>query len=469
LICSLLAAAVTIPWKTDSAVIVLHRAAGMAAPENTVPALEEAVRQGADAVEIDVRLTRDGHFVLFHDDWILRGPGPGTQIEDLRLQEVLRMDVGERWGPKWRGLRTPLLRDVFRFAKANQLGLYLDLKTPGIAPRVRRLAESEGVVPLLSDSDPAPPAWVSGWNYTSGGEEDISRIRAVIAAQKGPYRAMVDDARAFALVLGRRLDLRPLVKFRASALPPFGSSLPDLREQIRSGSMPSDRLLRIAAGSSDPNERLEAIWALGRVHRGPASRLGALADHRDPSDPAQDPSGMPYFATYLRTAVAGAIVRSRSPDRLDVLLRLAGSGKPFAAEGAAMALAAQGEPQDLTTLAKFLRPGPLHTKFGLNGSLSYLGRFGIAAAPLYVLALDAGGMEKRMAVFGLAALGSDAIPILRELVENDDATPIRRLGAAQALYWMTGRTAERARAGLAARVPPELQRVLTEERPWDTG
>ena len=72
-------------WKHYSALVVLHRSACMGAPENTGPAFEAAVKQGADGIETDIRRTRDGVFVIYHDDWVLRNRGPTGKIEEMTL------------------------------------------------------------------------------------------------------------------------------------------------------------------------------------------------------------------------------------------------------------------------------------------------------------------------------------------------------------------------------------------------
>lgn len=51
---------------------IAHRGARACAPENTLPAIRAAQRTGANVVELDVQVSRDGELVVFHDDTILR-------------------------------------------------------------------------------------------------------------------------------------------------------------------------------------------------------------------------------------------------------------------------------------------------------------------------------------------------------------------------------------------------------------
>ena len=86
-----------------------HRGAAAQAPENTLPALELALRLGADGVEVDVQRSADGVLVLVHDtDW-LRTAGVARRVRELPWAEVCRLDAGAWFGPRFRGVAPPRL------------------------------------------------------------------------------------------------------------------------------------------------------------------------------------------------------------------------------------------------------------------------------------------------------------------------------------------------------------------------
>jgi hypothetical protein len=366
------------------------------------------VRQGADGVEIDVRRTLDGHFVLHHDDWVLRPYGPGVKVEDLTLAEVTKLDIGERWSPKFRGMRMPLLRDAMDFAKRNELLLYLDIKTPGIESAVMRMAREVGAHHLVMAAGPgvkiqkrALPQ-IEGWNYLDGGEEDPDRLRRVVSRQTAEaWQAMADDGRAFAEVLRRRPESRPLQPFRRSALkivPHRFTSAELLRRRIWSGRLRPTELRRIAEGGGDAATRLDAWYALGR-DPSPATRryLEAVALRPDAPDPVKDPSGMPYFGTFRRSAAAFGLVRSGERDLRGSLGRIRASGISFGPEAVALALAASGGPRAVPTLVEIAATGrPSEVNFVL-AYCGYLDR-----PEIYVAALNRPGMARRNAIFALA-------------------------------------------------------------------
>jgi len=111
--------------------IAHHRGAARYAPENTLPALEKAVRLGADYVEFDVRTTRDGMFILLHDGTLNRTTGGRGSVRDQSGSNLGALDAGAWFGRPFQGTKVPRL-DEFLQAAAQKVELYVDAKD--IAP-----------------------------------------------------------------------------------------------------------------------------------------------------------------------------------------------------------------------------------------------------------------------------------------------------------------------------------------------
>ncbi|HET9465640.1 MAG TPA: glycerophosphodiester phosphodiesterase family protein, partial [Gemmatimonadales bacterium] len=102
--------------------VIAHRGASGHAPENTLPAFDLAVRQGADAIELDVRLTADGVPVVFHDATIDRTTGHRGPLSAISLAELQEVDAGARFTAdrghtfpfRAGGVRVPTLAEVLR-------------------------------------------------------------------------------------------------------------------------------------------------------------------------------------------------------------------------------------------------------------------------------------------------------------------------------------------------------------------
>ncbi|MET0794671.1 MAG: glycerophosphodiester phosphodiesterase family protein, partial [Polyangiaceae bacterium] len=101
-----------------------HRGARHAAPENTLAAFELARQEGADGIELDVRLDRDGQVIVLHDPTLGRvTQGAETRhAEDISSRELARLDVGS-------GERVPLLADVLSWAHTSGQRVNIELKS----------------------------------------------------------------------------------------------------------------------------------------------------------------------------------------------------------------------------------------------------------------------------------------------------------------------------------------------------
>src|SRR5687768_11164412 len=74
--------------------IIAHRGASADAPENTITALKLGYEQGADAGELDIHVTKDGHLAVVHDADTKRVAGVDRKVADQTLAELRRLDVG---------------------------------------------------------------------------------------------------------------------------------------------------------------------------------------------------------------------------------------------------------------------------------------------------------------------------------------------------------------------------------------
>jgi len=94
-------------------VIFAHRGASAHAPENTLAAFELAFVQGADAIELDAKLSADGHVVVIHDLTVDRTTGAHGRVKDMKLAELQALDAGGFFSANFSGEKIPLLDEVF--------------------------------------------------------------------------------------------------------------------------------------------------------------------------------------------------------------------------------------------------------------------------------------------------------------------------------------------------------------------
>ncbi len=119
-------------------IVVGHRGMRFVEPENTLRAVKRALELGVDAVEVDVRRTRDGHLVLMHDPTVDRTTNGRGRVRDLTLAEIRRLDAGK-------GERVPTLTEVLEVVR-GKAKLFLEIKEPDIVGDVVREVKREGML-----------------------------------------------------------------------------------------------------------------------------------------------------------------------------------------------------------------------------------------------------------------------------------------------------------------------------------
>jgi glycerophosphoryl diester phosphodiesterase len=146
---------------------VAHRGDPLRFRENTLPSIGSAIANGADWVEIDVRLTGDGVPVLLHDDTLARLWGHERRIDSLGLAELARLTADDPDG--W---RIPTLRQALELARDHRVPLLIDVLRP---------TEGRAAIDLVRSMD------CSAWAAFTGDPATLAWIRA---AEPGAVIAM---------------------------------------------------------------------------------------------------------------------------------------------------------------------------------------------------------------------------------------------------------------------------------------
>jgi glycerophosphoryl diester phosphodiesterase len=107
--------------------VMVHRGEALQAPENTRPALQRCIDDGLEWAEVDLRLTRDGQHLLWHDASFTDAAGKSWKISEHSLAELSKLDAGSRFAARFSGERLLSLQDCFTLCK-GRLNLYLDCK-----------------------------------------------------------------------------------------------------------------------------------------------------------------------------------------------------------------------------------------------------------------------------------------------------------------------------------------------------
>src|ERR1700716_3247045 len=128
--------------------VIGHRGAMGYCPENTFVSFERALELGADWIELDVHLTRDGALAVIHDESVDRTTDGHGLVRDHSLSELKLLDAGAWFGPGYAGQRIPTLEEVLAWAHSRGTIVDIEIKNGPIFYR----GIEEAVVKALDDS-----------------------------------------------------------------------------------------------------------------------------------------------------------------------------------------------------------------------------------------------------------------------------------------------------------------------------
>lgn len=161
-----------------------HRGASETRPENTMTAFYEGVALGANGIETDVQMTRDGVPVLFHDDTLLRVTGEPGSVEDYTLDELRKFTV------KKDGMidRIPTLEEFLAAFAWRKLTFAIELKGDGAEEKTADLIYRYGVdckcvvtsfvLERLRRIRAIAPGLRTGWLKKDFADEDLAAMEA---------------------------------------------------------------------------------------------------------------------------------------------------------------------------------------------------------------------------------------------------------------------------------------------------
>ncbi len=116
---------------SDSPVVIAHRGFSEQAPENSLAAFHKAIEANADMIELDVRLSSDGEFVVFHDKKLNRTSEGRGVLKNFTARELTELDNGSWFSRKFSRERIPLLKNILPLTK-HGIAINIEIK-PDVA------------------------------------------------------------------------------------------------------------------------------------------------------------------------------------------------------------------------------------------------------------------------------------------------------------------------------------------------
>lgn len=143
--------------------IFAHRGAAGTHPENTMVAFYEAERVGADGIELDVQMTKDGALVVIHDETVDRTTDGTGWVKDFTYRDLQSLHAGYKFAEQYPTCPIPLLEEVLAWISGTSLLLNIELKNGLIA--YDRLEEK--VIDLVKHYQLEPRVIFSSFNHNS--------------------------------------------------------------------------------------------------------------------------------------------------------------------------------------------------------------------------------------------------------------------------------------------------------------
>jgi acetyl esterase/lipase len=148
---------VPLPTSKHGLVVIAHRGNHEVFPENTLAAVEAAIRSGVDYVEVDLRTTQDGQLILCHDETVDRTTNGKGKVRDLSWEAISKLTTTGKDGKPY---PVPLFSDVLKACK-DRVNIYLDFKDADVVAAYK-LIQSHGMerqVMVYLNSIPQYLAW----------------------------------------------------------------------------------------------------------------------------------------------------------------------------------------------------------------------------------------------------------------------------------------------------------------------
>lgn len=183
----------------NSPLIIAHRGDSRNAPENTMAAFRSAIECGADGVEFDVQLAKDGVPVVVHDYDLRRTAGRREKIGELTSKQLAKVDVGIWFGEKFAGENVPTLSSVLAMYSDSGGPIFIELKCE--SGEYSDLVSS--VCDLIRDSPLLPRIIVKSFRLAAIGEARFRLPEVQTAALFEPSIMTILRRRQYIIAMAR--------------------------------------------------------------------------------------------------------------------------------------------------------------------------------------------------------------------------------------------------------------------------
>ena len=198
--------------------IFAHRGSSAYAPENTLSAFELALEQGAHGIELDVKLSADGHVVVIHDETVDRTTNGTGRIKAMTLSEIKKLDAGSKFPPKFKPQEIPTLEEVLDAVGGK---LFINVEVANYSSPADDLPDR--VVSLIKEFHLESSVLISSFNFLA-----LLKVRAALTNIPLGFLTLTNTTKA--IIRAKMIRWNPLLALH----PPFADTSPELVRALQS-------------------------------------------------------------------------------------------------------------------------------------------------------------------------------------------------------------------------------------------
>jgi glycerophosphoryl diester phosphodiesterase len=189
-------AAAANPWlRPIRPLVIAHRGHSLEVPENTTLAYRRAIELGAEMIEADVNISRDGQLVMMHDATLDRTTSGHGPVSAATSDELARLDAGAWFGEAFAGLGVPTVDETIELARDAGIWMCFEVKGGDSAEAVRI---ADALVALLVARNALGFAAISGYDHDVLALAKGQVPEIVLAPERVPDNVPADPATAIA-------------------------------------------------------------------------------------------------------------------------------------------------------------------------------------------------------------------------------------------------------------------------------
>ncbi len=172
------------PWiRMNRPMVIAHRGNTVNAPENTLAAYQIAVEEGAEMIETDVHISKDGRLVIMHDSSLGRTTNFTGYVHEYTLEELRTADAGSWFSSSFKDERIPTIEEAMDFSKKTGLYMCLEVKGGG-TPRSTMI--STQLVEIIRKYDAFDSVFLSSYHHDALSAAKIIAPELMLAPERLP-------------------------------------------------------------------------------------------------------------------------------------------------------------------------------------------------------------------------------------------------------------------------------------------